>query len=123
MYLLGLLSGDELSGDELSGDELSGDDMNQSGGRELGSGKRPEAKETDRLQVRTSDSKRRPTEAENRLLAAAGGVHFIDEGGAAAYRRDLGALRGKPDEVRKSVTDVELATPNDHNLPGPSTTS
>lgn len=90
--------------------------MKDDGDRQIGGGRRPEGRETDRLQVRTKEAKRSPTEAESRLLEALARVHFTDEGGAAAYREALSQLRQRPDEVRKTVTDLELSTPNDHNL-------
>lgn len=90
--------------------------MKHDGGRMIGGGKRPEARETDRLQVRTKETKRRPTEAESRLLEAVARVHFTDESGAAAYQEALSELRERPDEVSKTVTDLELSTPNDHNF-------
>ena len=73
-------------------------------------------KDTDSLQVRTSEAKRRPLEAESSVLAAIEAMHFTDERGEAAYQKAVSALREKPDQLRKTVTDLELATPNDHNL-------
>lgn len=89
--------------------------MRSEQGKSGGRGARP-PKETDRLEVRTSETKRTPTEAESRLMAAIESVHFTDERGEAAYQNAIGALRERPDELRKIVTDFELATPNDHNL-------
>jgi hypothetical protein len=86
------------------------------GGRELGGGKRPEVKETDSLEVRSRSSKRRPSEARGRLAEAIERVHFTNESGRAAYRKALGALRQKPEELRATVTEWELSAPNDHNL-------
>lgn len=90
--------------------------MKNDGGREIGGGKGREARETDRLQVRTRDTKRNPTEDERRLLEAIARVHFTDEGGASAYQESLSELRERPDEVRKAVTDLQLSTPSDHNF-------
>lgn len=94
----------------------SGSDVKNDGRREKGGGKRPEARETDRLQVRTTEAKRNATEAERRLLDAVARVHFTDEGGASVYQESLSELRARSPEVRKAVTDLELATPNDHNF-------
>jgi hypothetical protein len=85
-------------------------------GRELGGGKRPEARETDSLKARTRQRKRRLSEAQTRVAEAIDRVHHTNESEQAAYRKALGALRQKPEEVREAVTDLELSSPNDHNL-------
>lgn len=82
----------------------------------LGGGKRSPAKVTDRLQIQSSKSRKRPTEAEGRVLDAVTRMHFTDERGESIYEEALHTVRERPDEVRRAVENLERSSPDDHQL-------